>query len=601
MLRAKGDAPSPATPRMHPAGTQEPNRTICAGERSGGDGRDPRPCGGTRDADAGAIEVCKAGTCVAGYCGDGVLEPGEQCDFGAANGAGTRVRDDVRMFSCTTNPNSGPQPPDVCAGPCACTTVVVNGDTGQHCVQGAPLANGTACGGAADAGAGTCTGGACVTALCGNGVVNAGEQCDFGAGNNVTGSGCEPDCQFSCQKTPADTCQTNLCAANPSACTANTGTNNTAGQKCVGTTELTACGDCSSTGVCVANQCAPSRCGDNCVDSRTGETCEPPGTATCDASCHTIAAAVCGNGKRETGEQCDDGNKINLDGCDSTCMFEQEQRATTVAIQYAADSFCAKDALGSAIASAAQGTLATALTDSVTAGTTSIEFKFLGLTDLTGTAQASGLELGVISGSPAAAPTGVTYPAQREQRSRLSQVSRPRRTTIDANRNSALRGPRHPRWRRVLTATNGAISITVSRSPALPRRSRSPGASVKANVGATSKPAVSTGRRPPGTLASENLDPTLQSFASMTDGLLCGNISAASLATVPPIPTRRALRGRERCLHERELHGEQFAPRRPRHGLQPSWSSSSPFRSSTRPSLTRRATRRPPGRASRTP
>jgi cysteine-rich repeat protein len=37
----------------------------------------------------------------------------------------------------------------------------------------------------------------------------------------------------------------------------------------------------------------------------------------------TAAAAVCGNGIVETGEQCDDGNTNNGDGCSSTCMFEQ--------------------------------------------------------------------------------------------------------------------------------------------------------------------------------------------------------------------------------------------------------------------------------------
>src|SRR3989344_9387533 len=31
---------------------------------------------------------------------------------------------------------------------------------------------------------------------------------------------------------------------------------------------------------------------------------------------------VCGNGQREFGEQCDDNNRINGDGCNSLCMFE---------------------------------------------------------------------------------------------------------------------------------------------------------------------------------------------------------------------------------------------------------------------------------------
>ena len=36
-----------------------------------------------------------------------------------------------------------------------------------------------------------------------------------------------------------------------------------------------------------------------------------------------ITAAVCGNGILETGEECDDGNLINGDGCSSTCTIEE--------------------------------------------------------------------------------------------------------------------------------------------------------------------------------------------------------------------------------------------------------------------------------------
>src|SRR5262245_64585253 len=31
------------------------------------------------------------------------------------------------------------------------------------------------------------------------------------------------------------------------------------------------------------------------------------------------ATPVCGNGAREAGEQCDDGNLVNMDGCDAAC------------------------------------------------------------------------------------------------------------------------------------------------------------------------------------------------------------------------------------------------------------------------------------------
>jgi cysteine-rich repeat protein len=43
---------------------------------------------------------------------------------------------------------------------------------------------------------------------------------------------------------------------------------------------------------------------------------------TCDGSGHCIPFPVCGNGKVEAGEQCDDGNTTNSDGCSNTCMTE---------------------------------------------------------------------------------------------------------------------------------------------------------------------------------------------------------------------------------------------------------------------------------------
>jgi cysteine-rich repeat protein len=504
-----------ATTHVCAAGTPEGDGTIC----SGGTALD----GGVSDSgagDAGAIEVCKTGVCVAGSCGDGVLESGEQCDFGAGNGPTTGCQANC-TFSCTKTPTDSCTKADICSGVSTCTTVVVTGDTGQACVTAAPPGDGTACGTG-----GKCLGGVCTTTTCGNGVLDPGEQCDFGAGKNIAGSGCEPDCQFSCEKTPTDTCQTNVCAANPTLCTTVAAVaGGTSGQKCQATTELAACGDCSATGVCVANACPPSRCGDGCVDPRTGETCDPPNTATCDANCHTIAAAVCGNGILETGEQCDDGNVINLDGCNSTCKFEQDQRANGVTIATTVDTFCATNALGNkALTGLAVGVLNTSLATAVKNGTTTIEFQFLGINDLTGTAQASGLQLGALSGAPVDPDAGA-YDGTND--TDWWYTTSP--SDIDSTR-TAISLLQATFAAKVLKASgNLDLHVTIGGPPTADLHVS--GATVQANIGAVSTPLTSTGA-PPGHLASEHLSPTIQSFGTMTNGLLCGNISAESLSKV---------------------------------------------------------------------
>jgi cysteine-rich repeat protein len=71
----------------------------------------------------------------------------------------------------------------------------------------------------------------------------------------------------------------------------------------------------------------PPCCGDGHLD--TGEQCDDGNTVNgdgCDATCQTEAPPppppCCGDGHVDTGEQCDDGNTVNGDGCDSTCQTE---------------------------------------------------------------------------------------------------------------------------------------------------------------------------------------------------------------------------------------------------------------------------------------
>ncbi len=261
---------------------------------------------------------------------------------------------------------------------------------------------------------------------------------------------------------------------------------------------------------------------------------------TCDATCQKI---VCGDGKREgTKEQCDDGNKTSLDGCDSSCKFEQDHRANSVAIASTTDAFCPNNALGKlALTSTAIGQLNPTLETSVLSGSTTIEFKFLGLNDLSGTAQDGGLSLGALTGTVVPAPSGVTYDGGAD----LDWWYTTSPSVIDSSRNPTSTVGAQINAKLLTTPVRGTVNLTVTLAGANAVLHMT-NTSIQANIGGVSAPKESAGQTP-GHLAAENLDPTLQSFASMNNGLLCGNISAASLKSVP-IPTLLTT-GLTKCLN----------------------------------------------------
>jgi cysteine-rich repeat protein len=309
-----------------------------------------------------------------------------------------------------------------------------------------------------------------------------------------------------------------VCSPQTQVC-ANVVVGGSTGQKCQAGTPLASCAACGTGAVCAVGRCSTSTCGDGCVDATKGEQCEPPGTANCDATCHSI---VCGDGIRQSTEECDDGNVVNLDGCDATCHFEQDHRANSVTMQFSTDALCAKNALGGAIASVAQNNLQTSLTTGVTSGATTIMFRFLGLTDLSGTNQAS-VQLGALGGAPV---TGAGYNGNSDKEWWY---------TTDANSIDALRNPKSALAGSIvakLLNASGTMDLALTIAGSLAQLHLS-NAKVRANIGNTSVPTLSSNAATPGHLASEHLNPVLASFDAMNNGELCGNISAASLATVP--------------------------------------------------------------------
>ncbi len=134
-------------------------------------------------------------------------------------------------------------------------------------------------------------------AVCGNGILEAGEECDDG--NNLNGDGCSG----SCAQEIATGCGNNVVEAGEQCDDGNTND-----------------GDgCSST--CQDESAAV--CGNGTVE--TGEDCDDGNTTSgdgCSSTCQDESAAMCGNGTVETGEDCDDGNTTSGDGCSATCQDE---------------------------------------------------------------------------------------------------------------------------------------------------------------------------------------------------------------------------------------------------------------------------------------
>ena len=226
----------------------------------------------------------------AGDCGNGTLDPGEDCDDGR-DGDDDDGCTDACEFTCTENADCADT--EVCNGAEVCDT------TDHTCGDGAPAADGVECG--ADM---VCFTGACITPVCGNSIVEPTEQCDDGMNGDDT-DGCTDDCERTCA-VDADCLDTNPCNG--------TETCDTTENRCVAGTALDdgiSCG--SGPEVCFSAICITPTCSNSLVEP--GEDCDTGGaSATCDADCTFVA---CGDGvmNATAGEGCDDGNGVNTDAC----------------------------------------------------------------------------------------------------------------------------------------------------------------------------------------------------------------------------------------------------------------------------------------------
>lgn len=234
-------------------------------------------------------------------CGNGTLDPGEQCDDSNTMGG------------------------DGCSAMCmfeACGDGVIN--NGEACdgtgMVGVPGVGGETANCNAD----------CTLASCGDNKTNAtrGEQCDAGMGLNADDRDCTAMCKINiCTDGHVDTkgpLHFEFCDDGNQVAT--DGCNNSCTLASCGNGLLDpgeGCDDNNAVNSDSCNNCQIARCGDGVVYIGVEE-CD--GAANCSDNC-TIE--ICGNGILDPGEECDDHNLVNGDGCAgnghpllNACQFE---------------------------------------------------------------------------------------------------------------------------------------------------------------------------------------------------------------------------------------------------------------------------------------
>ncbi len=285
------------------------------GTGGGGGGEPSSGTGGSSCGPVGCVNPADAGTINVKNCGNGVVDPGEQCDDGIppAQKIGPNAVDDGCNALCQIESDYlCPTPGQPCVSQRVCGNGKLTVD--EACDDGNTV-SGDGC--SADCqtiepGWQCPAPGKPCTPICGDGKVELGKPCDDG--NTANGDGCSSTCQIE----PGWSC-----TGSPSVCT-----KAVCGNGILETGE--AC-DCGTDPTKLPTGCT----GPNGLFNGDGTGCSK--TCTMEPICRGTngtgpthaCAATCGNGNLEPGEDCDDGNLVDGDGCSSTCKIEPGFTCTT--------------------------------------------------------------------------------------------------------------------------------------------------------------------------------------------------------------------------------------------------------------------------------
>jgi cysteine-rich repeat protein len=278
-------------------------------------------------------DACRT-NCLQPRCGDSVSDSGESCDDGSANSLLGPCLPNCSLADCgdgVFQPSLNEECDDAnqidgdgCSSLCQIEPPPGCGDgavvSPEECDDGNLNSDTTP---------GACRSN-CLQPRCGDGVTDQGESCDDAGGNSLIGP-CLPDCTSA-------RCGDGIFQPNRLEECDDANTNNNDGCDSACEIEIPpSCGDgivqtpeqCDD-GLLNANvpnacrvSCEDPRCGDGLLDQ--GEQCDDAGGNSLSGPCLLDCSfARCGDGVFDAsrGEECDDGNELNLDGCSAFCEIE---------------------------------------------------------------------------------------------------------------------------------------------------------------------------------------------------------------------------------------------------------------------------------------